>query len=179
MDRFETNSRRLGDYLRFVACIGFAGLVLVALLTMIDGLGRWLTLPRIPGFSDVAQIAYAIVLASCFPVLLIRDKNITIRFVGRALGQRAHYWFEVLGNILTLAFFVILVWQFYLLTLDLQANSRTSPTIEFPIAPWWWIITFIMTVTVPVQILVVYDSIHSAMFNRPTRLPKEEDGEGI
>lgn len=178
MDLFEQRSRRLGEYLRLVACIGFAALVVVAILTMIDGLGRWLTLPRIPGFGDIAQISYAIVLASCFPVLLIRDKNITIRFVGRALGQRAHYWLEVLGNTLTLAFFAVLVWQFYLLTLDLQANNRASPTLEFPIAPWWWIVTIIMTLTVPVQILVVFDSIYSAMFNRPTRLPKEES-EGV
>ncbi len=164
--------------MRLVACIGFAGLVLVALLTMVDGIGRWLTLPRIPGFGDIAQISYAIVIASCFPSLLIRDQNVVIRFLGKAVKGRTNYALEVFGNILTLAFFAILVWQFYFLTIDLQVNNRTSPTLEFPIAIWWWIISIIMTITVPVQVLVVFDSIYSAVFNKPSRLPKEA-GEGV
>ena len=179
MDQFEIRSRRISDYLRLIACIGFTGLVIVALLTMIDGVGRWLGLPRIPGFNDIAQISYAIVITSCFPALLMRDRNITIRFLGKAIKGRTNYWLEVLGNFLTLAFFTVLVWQFYFMTIDLQINNRTSPTIEFPIAPWWWIVTIIMTITVPVQLLVVFDSIHSAIFNVPSRLPKEEEGEGV
>jgi TRAP-type C4-dicarboxylate transport system permease small subunit len=178
VDQFETQSRQLSGYLRVVACIGFTGLVLVALLTMVDGIGRWLTLPRIPGFGDIAQISYAIVIASCFPSLLIRDQNVVIRFLGKAIKGQVNYCLEVFGNILTLAFFAILVWQFYFLTLDLQVNNRTSPTLEFPIAIWWWIISIIMTITVPVQLLVVIDSIYSAIFNVPSRLPKE-DAEGV
>jgi TM2 domain-containing membrane protein YozV len=50
--------------------------------------------------------------------------------------------------------------------------------LEFPIAIWWWIISIIMTITVPVQLLVVIDSIYSAIFNVPSRLPKE-DAEGV
>ncbi len=148
------------------------------MLTMIDGVGRWLTLPRIPGFNDIAQISYAIVISSCFPSLLLRDQNVVIRFLGKGIKGRTNYWLEAFGNLLTLAFFGILVWQFYLLTIDLQVSNRTSPTLEFPIAPWWWIISIIMTITVPVQVLVVFDSFYSAIFNLPTRLPKEES-EGV
>jgi len=178
LDQFQLRSRRLSGYLRLVACIGFTGLVLVAMLTMIDGVGRWLTLPRIPGFNDIAQISYAIVISSCFPSLLLRDQNVVIRFLGKGIKGRTNYWLEAFGNLLTLAFFGILVWQFYLLTIDLQVSNRTSPTLEFPIAPWWWIISIIMTITVPVQVLVVFDSFYSAIFNLPTRLPKEES-EGV
>ena len=121
---------------------------------MVDGLGRWLALPRIPGFNDIAQVSYAIVIASCFPSLLLRDQNIVIRFLGRGIKGRTNYALEVFGNLMTLAFFAILVWQFYLITLDLQANNRASPTIEFPIAPWWWIVSVIMTITVPVLSLI-------------------------
>ena len=178
MDAFSRNSRRLSNYLRIVACIGFTGLVIMSLLTMVDGIGRWLALPRIPGFIDISEVVYAIVITSCFPVLLIRDQNVTIRFLGKAIGGRTNHWLELFGNLLTLAFFSILVWQFYLLTLDLQENNRTSPTLEFPIAPWWWITSFIMTITVPVQVLVVFDSLCSAIFNTASRLPKDE-AEGI
>jgi TRAP-type C4-dicarboxylate transport system permease small subunit len=178
MDEFTLKSRRLSDYLRIVACIGFTGLVILSLLTMVDGVSRWLALPRIPGFLDISEVVYAIVITSCFPALLIRDHNVTIRFLGKAVGGRTNYWLEFFGNVLTLAFFAILVWQFYLLTLDLQANNRVSPTLEFPIAPWWWITSIIMTITVPVQILVVFDSLYSAIFGVASRLPKDE-AEGV
>lgn len=178
MDTFSNRSRRLNHYLRLVACIGFTGLVILSMLTMVDGVSRWLALPRMPGFSDISQVVYAIVISSCFPSLLLRDQNVTIRFLGKAVGGRFSHWLEVFGNLLTLAFFAILVWQFYLLTLDLQQNNRTSPTLEFPIAPWWWVTSAIMTITVPVQILVVFDSLYSAIFNVGTRLPKEQ-AEGV
>ena len=178
MDEFTLKSRRLSGYLRVVACIGFTGLVILSLLTMVDGVSRWLSLPRIPGFLDISEVVYAIVITSCFPALLIRDHNVTIRFLGKAVGGRTNYWLEFFGNVLTLAFFTILVWQFYLLTLDLQANNRVSPTLEFPIAPWWWITSIIMTITVPVQILVVFDSLYSAIFGVASRLPKDE-AEGV
>ena len=178
MDKFSHNSRRLSNFLRIVACIGFTGLVILSLLTMVDGVSRWLTLPRIPGFLDISEICYAIVITACFPALLIRDHNVTIRFLGKAVGGRTNYWLEFFGNTLTLAFFAVLVWQFYLLTLDLQLNNRTSPTLEFPVAPWWWITSIIMTITVPVQALVVFDSLHSAIFGVASRLPKDE-AEGV
>ncbi|MBT3553464.1 MAG: TRAP transporter small permease subunit [Rhodospirillaceae bacterium] len=178
MDEFTLKSRRLSGYLRVVACIGFTGLVILSLLTMVDGVSRWLSLPRIPGFLDISEVVYAIVITSCFPALLIRDHNVTIRFLGKAVGGRTNYWLEFFGNVLTLAFFTILVWQFYLLTLDLQANNRVSPTLEFPIAPWWWITSIIMTITVPVQVLVVFDSLYSAIFGVASRLPKDE-AEGV
>ncbi len=178
MDSFTLKGRRLSGYLRLVVCIGFTGLVIMSLLTMVDGVSRWLALPRIPGFTDISEVVYAIVIASCFPALLLRDQNVVIRFLGKAVGGRTHYTLEVFGNILTLLFFAILVWQFYFLTLDLQNNNRVSPTLEFPIAPWWWITSLIMTITIPVQVLVVFDSIYSALFNVPTRLPKEE-AEGV
>jgi TRAP-type C4-dicarboxylate transport system permease small subunit len=178
MDNFTHNSRRLSNYLRIVACIGFTGLVILSLLTMVDGVSRWLALPRIPGFLDISEIVYAIVITTCFPALLIRDHNVTIRFLGKAVGGRTNYWLEFFGNLLTLVFFAVLVWQFYFFTLDLQANNRTSPTLEFPVAPWWWITSIIMTITVPVQVLVVFDSLYSALFRVPSRLPKEE-AEGV
>ena len=68
MDSFALNSRRLSKYLRTVACIGFTGLVILSLLTMVDGVSRWLALPRIPGFLDISEIVYAIVITCCFPV---------------------------------------------------------------------------------------------------------------
>ncbi len=136
---------------QFIALTGFGGLGLIALLTFYDGGARYIGLPRINGFSDYAQVAYAIVIASCFPAVLLRCNNITIRFLGRWLGTRAGNWLETFGSVITLIFFSLIVWQFFRLTLDYQQAGRTTQTIEMPLAPWWWVTTSIIALCVPVQ----------------------------
>lgn len=155
--------RELDRWTQLVALAGFAGLGLIALLTFYDGGARWLGLPRIDGFSDYAQVAYAIVIASCFPSVLLRCNNITIRFLGRALGHRASNWLETFASLLTLIFFSLIVWQFFRLTLDYQANGRTTQTIEMPLAPWWWITSFIMALCIPVQLYVFLRNLRTSL----------------
>lgn len=153
--RFSSQAEAKLDRLtQLIALTGFGGLGLIALLTFYDGGARYAGLPRINGFSDYAQVAYAIVIASCFPSVLLRCNNITIRFLGKALGYRATNWLETLGALLTLIFFSLIVWQFVRLTLDYQANGRTTQTIEMPLAPWWWVTTVLMALCIPIQLYV-------------------------
>jgi TRAP-type C4-dicarboxylate transport system permease small subunit len=162
---------RLERWTGAIAITGFAGLGLVAILTFYDGLARYAGLPRVDGFSDYAQVWYPIVIASCFPALLLRARNVTIRFLGRALGTRATAWLETFGSLLTLIFFALIVWQFVLLTADFQANHRTTPTIEMPLAPWWWVTTALMALTVPVQAYVFASNLAAAITGRDVALP--------
>ncbi|MCH1610145.1 MAG: hypothetical protein L7S53_02440, partial [Luminiphilus sp.] len=60
-----------------IALLGFTGLVLIALLTFYDGAARYLDLPRVSGFADFGELLFPIVIASCFPALLIQQKNLT------------------------------------------------------------------------------------------------------
>jgi len=157
---------RLEHWTEAIALIGFSGLGLIAVLTFYDGAARYLGFPRVAGFSDYAQVSYPVVIASCFPALLLRGHNITIRFLGRALGLRATGWLETFGALLTLIFFAVIVWQFVLLTADFQANSRTTRTVEMPIAPWWWATTALMALTLPVQAYVFVSNLAAALSGR-------------
>jgi len=157
---------RLERWTEAIALIGFSGLGLIAVLTFYDGAARYLSFPRVAGFSDYAHVSYPVVIASCFPALLLRGHNITIRFLGRALGLRATGWLETFGALLTLIFFAVIVWQFVLLTADFQANSRTTRTVEMPIAPWWWAATALMALTLPVQAYVFVSNLAAALSGR-------------
>ena len=78
-----------------VAEHGYDGLVLATLMAglilLVAGFlraGRLIALvpePVINGFT----IGIAVIIATCFPAGLIQGRNITIRFLGRGLGQRA------------------------------------------------------------------------------------------
>ncbi len=163
MSALDRQERQLDRWTRRIATIGFSGLVIIAVLTMADSMARYLWLPRIPGFSDFNQVIFAIVIATCFPAGLLRSNNISIRFLGSALGPGPQRWLDVFGALLTLAFFSMLAWRFVFMTADFQVNHRVTETIEMPIAPWWWLTTAIMVLCVPIQAWVVGDRLTNAL----------------
>ena len=130
---------------------------------MFDSTMRWLSLPRISGFSDIGEVIFAVVIATCFPAGLVKGTNVSIRFLGSGLGPRASQWLETFGTLATLVFFGLLGWQFIVLTWDLQVNSRITQTLDFPIAPWWWVTTAIILLCIPVQVWVVFDRLSGAI----------------
>ena len=138
-----------------IALVGFTGLVLIALLTFYDGAARYLDLPRVSGFSDVGELLFPIIIASCFPALLIRQKNLTIRVLGRVAGDGTARWADLAAAVAVLIFFTLVALQFVQMTLDFHAAGRTTATIEIPTALFWMIATSILWLCVPIQLLVV------------------------
>ena len=147
----QSSKSLLDRVTRWVAVMGFTALVLIGVLTMTDAILRHLNLPRIPGFGDVGEVAFAIVVACCFPAVLMHNQNISITFLGAALGKRANAILNAFAAIITFGVFALIAWQFFEMTAELQANGRVTSTIEMPVAPWWWITTFVFVLTVPVQ----------------------------
>ena len=168
---------RLDRITQTVALIGFCGLVVMALLIFYDGSARFLNLLRVTGFSDYGEVVLPIVIASCFPAGLLRQTNVTVRFLGKAGGERANSALEAFAAVLTLAFFAVLVWQFIELTSGYGSGGRTTRTIGIPLAPWWWLTTAIMALCVPVQAYVTFAWTRAALVGGEpdlTRLAHDE-----
>lgn len=138
-----------------IALLGFTVLVLIALLTFYDGAARYLDLPRVTGFSDFGELLFPMVIASCFPALLIQQKNLTIRVLGRIAGEGAARWGDMAAAFATLVFFMLLGLQFAQMTLDFYSAGRTTATIEIPTAPFWMIATSMLLLCIPIQLLVI------------------------
>jgi len=138
-----------------IALVGFTGLVLIALLTFYDGAARYLDLPRVSGFSDFGELLFPIIIASCFPTVLIQQKNLTIRVLARVTGDGAARWADLAAAVAVLIFFTLLGLQFMQMTLDFHSAGRTTATIEIPTALFWMIATAILWLCVPIQVLVV------------------------
>jgi len=156
MTRILLDSRGFLDRLtRWVAIIGFCALVAVSVLTMVDGTSRYVGLPRITGFTDMGQVFFAVIIACCFPIGLLRNQNVTITFVGKALGSRGNAVLNAFGAFVTFAFFVFVAYQFFAYTIEVTEAGRTTRTILMPVAPWWWVTSAIIATTVPVQLWVL------------------------
>ncbi len=155
MTRLDRLNRQATDATHRIALVGFTGLVLIALLTFYDGAARYLDLPRVTGFSDFGELLFPIIIASCFPALLIQQKNLTIRVLGRVTGDSIAQWADLVAAVAVLIFFTLLALQFVQMTLDFHSAGRTTATIEIPTALFWMIATSILWLCVPIQLLVV------------------------
>ena len=133
---------------------------------MYDAIMRWLLLPSIPGFGDWGLISFPIIICATFPAVLLHKKNVSIQFLGIALGPTGAKILELFASILTLIFFYFLSSQFVLLGFDIQANNRTTGVEKIPIAFWWWIATIIILFCLPVQIWIIFKNIKTAFFEK-------------
>ncbi len=150
-----------------MAVIGFTGLVIIAFMTMIDVTLRYLSFPRIPGLHDVEEIAFAIVIASCFPAGLKKGNAVTVRILGKILGPRVHGWLDVFGALFILTFFGLVAWQFVVFATSYALSGRTTSTLEWPVAPVWFLVSLLMIACVGVQAWVVGASVQAARKGRP------------
>jgi TRAP-type C4-dicarboxylate transport system permease small subunit len=155
VSRLDRLIHQATDATHRIALVGFTGLVLIALLTFYDGAARYLDLPRVTGFSDFGELLFPIIIASCFPALLIQQKNLTIRVLGRVTGDSIAQWADLVAAVAVLIFFTLLALQFVQMTLDFHAAGRTTATIEIPTALFWMIATSMLWLCVPIQLLVV------------------------
>ncbi|MSO97478.1 MAG: TRAP transporter small permease [Rhodospirillaceae bacterium] len=158
-----------------IATLGFLCLVFIAFLTMIDVVLRYLNLARFDGLKDLTEVAFAVVIASCFPAGLKKGNAVTVHLLGKALGNRWHAWFDVIGAGVMLGLFALLAWQFTALTLLYQEAGRTTSTLEWPTAPVWWIVSALMMACVVVQLWVAGAALRAAFKG----IPRPSHGESI
>jgi TRAP-type C4-dicarboxylate transport system permease small subunit len=135
-----------------LAAVGLCGLIFQALAIVVDVLFRWLMNSPLLGMEDVNGLLIVVIVASFFPAVLHDRGNISIDVVGRLFGARGAEILNAFAHLVTLGFFVILAWQLFRYTLDIQ--GRFTQILELPVQPMWWIATGIIMLCVPIQLLV-------------------------
>ena len=69
-----------------LALAAVGGLLLLAAGTAVDVLLRYAFASPIRGFVDIASLTGAVLLAACFPHVLVSRTNISVDMLGRSLG---------------------------------------------------------------------------------------------
>lgn len=156
-------SKALDLPVRRIALIGCAGLIVIAVLTVLDVVLRWLFGLPIEGVDDLTQLGLAVIIAAAFPAGLLQGHNVTIRFLGAGLGQRASYWLEAFGSLLSLIFFVLLFWQIVVLVIEHKTTNYTTMTAQFITWPWWAVASVLLFTCLPVQLVVLLGDIRRAV----------------
>lgn len=140
---------------RWLALVGLVGLVAVALVTVTDVLLRWLFNMPVDGVGEVSRLVVAVSIASFFPMALVERNNISIQFLGAALGPRARLWLDMVADVVTSFFFLVLGWQFVLYTLEISESGETTWILGWTVTPWWVVTTVFMLICIPVQLVML------------------------
>lgn len=151
MQRLEAWLLRLT---RAVALAAVCALLALALGTVADVFGRYVLGKPIRGFTDVAALATAVIVAAFFPALLARRGNITLRPGARFLGPRGARVLDAFGAALTAAFFALMAWQYARYAAEAAQAGERMAVLAWPVGPWWWVVTVLIGITAIVGVLM-------------------------
>ena len=155
--------REAGWGTRWLALVGLVGLVAVALVIIIDVLLRWLFSSPVDGVSEIARLVAAVAIASFFPMALVDRHNISIEFLGAAMGPRARLWLNTFADVVTSLFFLVLGWQFIEFTMEMSERGETTWILGWSKTPWWTVTTVFMLICIPIQLMVLVQQYRSAI----------------
>ncbi len=175
MVREERIFKHLFSVARILALVGFAGLLVLAILTTLDVVLRWGFSNPINGVNDVSSVVMAVVIAACIPLNLANKQSISVDVLGSALGRRSRLILEAFASLCTTAFIVMMAWQFIPFAADLYDTGQRTWVLAWPVWPWWWFATGSICLAAVVQVFVLLVDIGLAVRGRTAEPPQADD----
>ncbi len=140
---------------RALSVAGLMALMVLATLTLADGLARWLANQPIEGVRDISGVAIALAVSCCIPVGLMERSNITIRFVDSLLGPAVGKLFDALAALAVAVVVVAMAWQFTLFAGKIARANETTWILKIPTAPFWYGVSALLWCAFIVQCIVL------------------------
>jgi len=151
------------------AGVGLVGLLLLGVVTMADVALRWFFSSPIYGMSDLVELVTPAIVASCLPAAFAARQNITIRFLGRALGARAGQAVELAGQAVALLIVALIVWEISKYTANMIRFNQVTWLLKVPVWPTWVLTTVLLAACLPIQLLVVWETLSDLLRGRALR----------
>ena len=123
---------------RAMSVAGLIALMVLAFMTLLDGLARWLANQPIEGVRDIGGLAIALAVSCCIPVGLMERSNITIRVMESVAGRRLGEVFDALAALVVAVVMVALAWQFTVFAGKIARANETTWVLHIPTAPFWY-----------------------------------------
>jgi TRAP-type C4-dicarboxylate transport system permease small subunit len=152
---------------RALSVVGLIALMVLAFVTLANGLLRWLINQPIAGVVDVGALATAIAVSCCMPVALIERSHIAFRLlssISPALGRVC----DAFAAVAVAAVLIGMAWQFWVYAGELVVSGERTYVLKLPAAPFWYAVDVILWGAVAVQLIVIaLDVGHLAAVYRP------------
>ena len=155
---------------RVLSVVGLVALMILAFVTLANGLLRWLVNQPIAGVVDVGALAIAIAVCCCMPVALMERSHITFRLVS-AVRPRLGLVLDAMAAVAVAAVLLLMAREFYVYAASLVASGERTYVLKIPAAPFWYAADAILWIAVAVQIIVVAVDIGRIFGYRSVRAP--------
>ncbi|MDB5402309.1 MAG: transporter small permease protein [Rhodopila sp.] len=139
---------------RVLAVIGLTGLLVLAVMTLTDGLLRSLANHPVDAVRDMGGMVAAMSVACCLPIALLERSNITIRFLGAFFGRGTGEAAERFAAIVVLLLVAAMARQFFLFSRDAASNGDATWILNIPTAPFWYVVDTMFGIAMLAQFLV-------------------------
>jgi TRAP-type C4-dicarboxylate transport system permease small subunit len=149
---------------RALSVVGLTALMSLAVMTIADGLMRWIANRPIEGVRDLGGLAIALAIACCFPVVMIEKGNITVR-LAESVSPTLSRVLDVFAAVLVCGVLAALTWQIWLYAGKMAHARETTFVLQIPVAPFWFGVSAILACAVIVQAIVAIRSV-CVVFNR-------------
>ncbi len=151
---------------RALAAFGLLLLLAFAATQLADGLLRWLAGAPIIAVRDLGGLIAAIAVACCFPIALLEQSNISIRFVALLGGELAGHVFEALAGALATLTMSLIAWQMVLYAGKAAKSGDTTWMLGIAVAPFWYVVAGIFWCAAAVQLIVFLGQVERCACHR-------------
>ena len=147
---------------RSLSAFGLFALLLLAAMTLADGLARWLLNAPIEGVRDAGSLVIAVAVACLLPVGLAERSHITIRVAESVFGPAVSRWLDAAAAVLVALLMGAMCWQIFLYAGKVAHANETTWILLWPRAPFWYAVAGILVIGVAVQVVVALAQIQRA-----------------
>ena len=111
---------------RWLALLGFVGLLALAVMMTVDAILRTFFSAPLHGVNDVSAVVMAVVIASCIPANLSDRKNISVEVLGAVLGVRVNDLLRLFSSLVIFGVVFLMAWQFVPFVEGMYSSGRRT-----------------------------------------------------
>jgi C4-dicarboxylate transporter DctM subunit len=144
---------------RRLAFVGVLGLLLIAILTILDILLRSLAMGFVPGANEILALGVAIAVAATFPAGAAEVANLSVDMLSERLSARAKDWLHLLGTALLLLVYCSIATSLFVSTRVLAARAAVTEYLRWSEAPFIAVVAALLGLSALVQVVMVLQSL--------------------
>ncbi len=156
LKRFEKFNKRVGEWYEWIGIVGFLSMLIITCIDVF--LTKILTLP-IQGAIDIVMFSQLIAIAFALAITVILGRHIQVEFIVSKLPKRTQAIVDSIVSLFGLAFFIIIVWQLYILGHSFQiAGEQSMSQLRIRLFPFPYAISF---ASIPVCLIFLQKFLNS------------------
>ncbi len=157
---------------RVLSILGLLALMILASITLANGLVRWLFNQPIAGVVDVGALAIAIAVSCCIPVAMMERSHIAFRLMSSASPALGRV-LDVFADAAVAVVLGLVAWQFWIYAGELVVSGERTYVLKIPAAPFWYACDVVFWIATAVQLVALALSI-GAVFGLARARPRPQ-----